>query len=153
MTLRHLLPIPFPPYNMHAFYQILSYLFWPNPGNASYDSPKAMALIVFCVFLIALSVGLSVWRRKISNPVTKKLCRSWPSAAFWFGFSGLILTVSRVEQIQFISMRIMWVIWLAFAVLFVVMQMRLYRARYYEVLPKEVSVDPRAKYLPKQKRR
>ncbi len=138
---------------MTKFYQLLSYLFWPNPGNASYSSPKAMALLIFCIVLIVAAGVLSVWRRKISNQVTKKLSRSWPSAAFWLGFTGLILTVSRVEQIQFLSMRILWVVWLVCAVFFIVIQVRLYRARYYEVLPKEVSLDPRAKYLPKQKHR
>jgi|CXWL01.1.fsa_nt_gi hypothetical protein len=138
---------------MSTFSQVFSYLFWPNPGNATYSSPKAMALIIFCALLIALSAALSVWRKKMTNPVVKKLSRSWPSASFWLGFIGLILTVSRVEQIQFISMRILWVAWVAFAIFFIVLQVRLYRARYYEVLPKEVSTDPRAKYLPKQKRR
>ena len=132
---------------------IVSYLFWPNPGNASYGSPKAAALIIFCILLIVLSAVLSVWRRRMGTPVTKKLSRSWPSAAFWFGFSGLIFVIARVEQIQFVAMRVWWLVWIVLVVLFLVVQVRLYRARFYQVLPKEVSIDPRAKYLPTQKRR
>ncbi len=135
-----------------ALLNLLTYLFWPNPANASYSSPKAMALIIFCILLIVASVALSLWRRKMTNPVSKKLTRSWPSAAFWFGFSGLILTISRVEQIQFISMRFLWLVWLVVAVLFIAVQLRLFKARHYQVLPKKVSHDPRAKYLPKRKK-
>ena len=135
-----------------ALLNLLTYLFWPNPANASYSSPKAMALIIFCALLIVASVALSLWRQKMTNPVSKKLTRSWPSAAFWFGFSGLILTISRVEQIQFISMRFLWLVWLVIAVLFIAVQWRLFKARHYQVLPKKVSHDPRAKYLPKRKK-
>ena len=135
-----------------ALLNLLTYLFWPNPANASYSSPKAMALIIFCALLIVASVALSLWRQKMTNPVSKKLTRSWPSAAFWFGFSGLILTISRVEQIQFISMRFLWLVWLVIAVLFIAVQLRLFKARHYQGLPQNVSHDPRAKYLPKRKK-
>lgn len=135
------------------FFQLFSFFFYPNPGNADYSSPKSVALMIFCVLLIAASVGISVWRRRLKNPVTKKLTRSWSTAAFWFGFSGLLLVVARVEQIQFIAMRFWWVVWIAFALFYIYFQIRSFRARHYEVLPKKVSHDPRAKYLPGKKHR
>ncbi|HVW66776.1 MAG TPA: hypothetical protein VHA78_03520 [Candidatus Peribacteraceae bacterium] len=133
--------------------QTFSFFFWPNPGNASYGSPKAMALLIFCVLLVALAVVISFWRRRLKNQVTKKLSRSWGSASFWFGFTGLILVIARVEQIQYIAMRVWWVAWVAAAILYVWFQIRLFRARHYEVIPTQTVADPRSKYLPKQKKR
>lgn len=137
---------------MDTLISALSFLFWPNPANADYGSPKVVALMILCGLLIVGAFALSFWRKRMKNPVTKKLSRSWGVAAFWFGLSGLILIVSRVEQIQFVSMRFLWVIWIAIAAFYVYIQVRLFRARHYEVLPREASVDPRSKYLPRKKK-
>lgn len=131
----------------------LVYLFWPNPGNAHYGSPKVMALLGICALMILGSFALSWWRKNKASPAIRKVSKSWPTAALWFGLVGLFLAVSRVEQIQFVSMRFLWVLWLGALILYFFWQMRVYRNRYYEVLPNEPVVDPRSKYLPKRKRR
>ncbi len=136
----------------NSLLQFFSFFFYPNPGNADYSSPKSIALMVFCALLIVGAGAVSVWRRRLQNAVTRKLSRSWSTAMVWFGISGLLLVIARVEQIQFVSMRILWVVWFVIALFFIILQMRLFRARHYEVLPKEVSRDPRAKYLPKKRR-
>ena len=133
-------------------YQLLVYLFWPNPANAYYNSPKAIALIVVCGLLVLGSFALSFWRKRMRNSVTRKLTRSWPSAAFWFGLTGLVMVICRAEEIQFLSMRFLWVLWLALAVLFVILQIRLWNARHYEVLPTVTKEDPMGKYLPGKKK-
>lgn len=130
----------------------LVYLFWPNPGNAHYSSPKAIALLVICAALVIGSVVISRWRKGQSD-MLRRFTSSWPAASFWFGFTGLILIVSRVEQIQYVAMRFLWVVWLAILGLFVFSQVKKLRTRYYEVLPSSGELDPRAKYLPKRKRR
>jgi hypothetical protein len=132
---------------------ILTYLFWPNPGNAGYDSPKATALIIACALMIALSFALRLWRNRKASAPMRKVSRSWASATFWFGIVGLVLIVARVEQIQFVAMRILWVLWGVLLALYVVLQLRLYKNRYYEVLPTITADDPRSKYLPKRKKR
>ena len=133
--------------------EFLSYLFWPNPGNATYQSPKAIALLIACVVLAIFSVGIRLWRRNLQNPVTKKLSASWGSAAFWFGLSGAVMVVARVEQIQFLAMRFLWVLWAAFACLYLFFQLRRFRQKHYEVLPKvKLAEDPREKYLPTKKK-
>ncbi|UPA22162.1 hypothetical protein K8942_03815 [Candidatus Peribacteria bacterium] len=138
---------------MNTFlFQVFSFLFYPNPANADYSSPKSVALLVLCILLMAGAVALSVWRKKMSNAVTRKLSRTWPTASFWFGFVGLILVVSRVEQIQFVSMRVWWLVWAILAVLYITLQFRLFRARHYEVLPTKVTHDPRSKYLPRKRK-
>jgi amino acid transporter len=132
---------------------ILSYIFWPNPGNADYDSPKVIALMILCVLLMLATFGISYWRRSVANQSMRRISKSWASASFWFGLVGLILIVARVEQIQYIAMRFMWALWLLVLVAYLYLQVRNYRLRYYEVLPNEPTVDPRSKYLPKKKRR
>lgn len=132
---------------------ILTYLFWPNPGNADYGSPKAIMLLAVCGLLILGSFALSRWRRKKATPALRTVSRSWPRAMGWFGFIGLFLIVSRAEQIQFLSMRFLWVLWLAAMLIYLLWQVRTYRNRYYEVLPNEPVVDPRSAYLPRRKRR
>jgi hypothetical protein len=134
------------------FKTFFMYLVWPNPGNASYGNPKIQALLVLSFGLILLSFILRLWRRRAQNPVAKRLSRSWPTAAFWFGFVALILTVSRVENVSFLSMRLLWVFWALGLALFLYVQIRSFRVRYYQPLPHEHTEDPREKYLPRRKR-
>lgn len=130
----------------------LTYLFWPNPGNAGYDSPKAMALIIACVLLVIASFVFSWWRRNKASAAVRKISKSWSTAMLWFGLTGLILVIARVEQIQFLAMRFLWVLWGIALALYLVLQMRVCKLRYYEVLPTQKAVDPRSKYLPRKKR-
>lgn len=132
--------------------QFFSYIFWPNPGNATYTSPKAIALLAFCFLLVAASFALSFWRKRMTNPQMRKLSRSWSTAGFWFGVTGLMLVIARVEQIQYVAMRFLWVVWLVLAALYLFLQIKRFRAQYYEVLPATSSIDPRARYLPKKKK-
>ncbi|MDO8648958.1 MAG: hypothetical protein Q7R81_04210 [Candidatus Peregrinibacteria bacterium] len=127
---------------------LLTYLFWPNPGNTSYDNPKVMALIAAGAGFVVLGLLVKLWRRKMTNTVTKKLTRSWAGAAFWFGAIALLLVVSRAEQIQFLSMRILWFVWALALLLYGIFQWKNFRMRHYQVLPRETSYDPREKYLP-----
>ena len=118
-----------------------------------YDNPKMQLLLLLCFGLVITSLFIKRWRRKQKNAVTRKLSRSWGRIAMVFGVIGLILAVSRAEDISYISMRFWWVVWLcAFAFYFYV-QVRIFRARHYEKLPKEQTEDPRERYLPNRKKR
>lgn len=130
------------------------YLFWPNPANAMYDSPKALALLVACSLMVASSFAIKHWRKSIHNAPTKKLSRSWPSATFWFGLIGLFLVVCRVEGISFVSMRVWWLLWLIALVLYIFIQLKMFKARHYNVVPKsKTEATQRDKYLPKKKKK
>ncbi|TSC57431.1 MAG: hypothetical protein Greene041619_1163 [Candidatus Peregrinibacteria bacterium Greene0416_19] len=131
---------------------ILRFFFYPNPGNAGYAKPTMTALLILCGLLVAGSFAIRAWRGRLTNPVSKKLSRSWSSATFWFGVTGIVMVVSRVEGIQFLAMRFLWVLWFAALLLYAVLQIRLFRTRFYEVLPQAEAVDPREKYLPKRKK-
>jgi hypothetical protein len=137
---------------MASLKSLFIYLVWPNPGNAHYSSSSMQTLLIVCALLVLFSFLFRFWRSRMTNPVMKKLSRSWSSAAFWFGATGLVFVVSRVESIGFLAMRLLWVLWgIAFA-LYLGVQMRLFKMRYYEKLPTEVSDDPRDRYLPKRKK-
>lgn len=130
------------------------YLFWPNPANATYDSPKALVLLAICILFIVGSFVIKYWRRGLKNAPTKKLSRSWSSASFWFGLIGLFLVVCRAEGISFLSMRVWWLVWLVALALYCFVQVKMFKARHYEVLPKQkVAATDRDKYLPKKKKK
>lgn len=131
----------------------LSFWFWPNPGNADYSSPKAIVLIVLCIAAIVAAVVLPRVRNGWTNPQLKKLSRTWAAACAWFGGTGLVLVICRVEEIQYLAMRFLWVIWGAALLAYLAIQVKLYRARYYEVIPNAPMQDARAAYIPKAKKR
>jgi hypothetical protein len=131
--------------------QLLTYLFWPNPGTGSYGSPKSIAILALCAVLIAGYFIIKMWRARQSSALKKKLSATWPAASMTFGVIGLILSVARIEGIQYIGMRAWWIVWALAAVAYVILQFRGYRRRYYEVLPAaRISEDP---YIPKKKKR
>lgn len=130
----------------------LSYVFDPFPPMEPYGSSQTMPFLILSLGLIVAAFILSAWRKRTANVVTKKLSRAWPTAAGLFGGIGLILVISRAENIQYISMRFWWIVWFALGSLFVYLQYRVFKARHYEVLPTEHVSDPRDKYLPKKKK-
>lgn len=132
----------------------LTFIFWPNPGNAHYTSPKALILLVACIALVLSSFILPYWRNRLDNPQFKKLSRSWAAASGWFGWTGLVLVIARVEEIQYVAMRFLWVLWGAALLAYLFVQYKGYRAKYYEVLPSAAPTsDARSRYLPKRKKR
>lgn len=129
-----------------------SYLFWPNPGNATYGSPKIVVILLFAATLVAISCILTVWRRRLTDNQLKKCSRSWSSASFWFGLTGIVLVVSRVEEIQFMAMRVLTFVWLGGAIAYILFQIRLFRLRYFKVIPQHKRDDQKEKYLPRRKK-
>lgn len=131
----------------------LTYIFWPNPGNAAYTSPKAATLLLLCIVAVVMSFVLPRLRNNWQNPQLKKVSKSWASACAWFGWSGLVLVICRVEEIQYLAMRFLWVLWGAALLAYLFVQYKVYRAKYYEVIPSRPAEDNRAQYLPKRKKR
>ena len=130
-----------------------SYLFWPRPPVVGYDNLKMQIVLLFCLGVVVSSFVIKRWRKKQLNPVTRKLSRSWRVAALWFGLIGLVLAVSRAEDISYLSMRFWWVVWACVLALYLFVQVRTFRVRHYQKLPTEHYDDPREKYLPKRKKR
>jgi Ca2+/Na+ antiporter len=131
--------------------QFLIYWVWPNPGSWVYTDPKVLSAIILSLVLVFGSFALSAWRRKQSNPQTRSLSSSWSSASFWFGLIALFLIVCRVEYIQFLAMRALWLVWFASLALYIVFQVLQFRRRHYTILGRPTIVDVREKYLPRKK--
>ncbi len=129
-----------------------SYWFWPNPGGWHYEDPKVMALLVGCVLLVLASFVLRYWRRNVRNPMTRTLSSSWPTVVLVFGFIALVLTISRVETIQFMSMRAVWAVWSLSFVATIVFQVVKFRRKHYVIIQRDRVVDARDRYLPKKKK-
>ena len=127
---------------------MLSYWFYPNPGSADYDSPKVLIIFGVCILLFVGSFLISRWRQRPSNPVTKKLSRSWVRAMRLFAFIGTFLAICRVEEIQFFAMRFLWLLWGLALLGFFALQIWLWRKKHYTVVEKQKVDDPRDKYLP-----
>lgn len=133
--------------------QYLVYWFWPNPGNVYYSSPKVLIVMAVCALFVIASFAVRYWRKTLRNPVTKTLSASWPMALLWFGIVGLILVICRVEMIQFLAMRFMWVLWGLVLIVYAVFQLVNFRRRHYVIVAKEKTIDLKDRYMPGKKRR
>lgn len=132
--------------------QFFSYWFWPNPAGWHYADTRVQVVLGVCAAFVVASFIVRFWRKSLKNHVTKQLTAGWPSALFWFGIVGLVLAVSRVETIQFMSMRILWAFWFLSLALYGVFQFINFSRRHYTVLQRAQVVDERDKYLPKKRR-
>ena len=90
---------------------MLTYWFYPNPGNVHYDSPKVLAIFAVCLLLFAGSFFVARWRKKQSNSITRQFSRNWAGRMRIFAYVGVFLVVCRVAGIQFLASRIPWLFW------------------------------------------
>jgi len=130
--------------------QFLVYWIWPNPAGWNYGDPKIKAAIILFLVMIVLSFMIRFWRTRLKNPVTRNLSASWSRSLFWFAVVALFLIVSRVEEIQFLAMRLLWIFWFVSFFLYLFFQLLQFRRRHYTVLKRVQVVDEREKYLPRR---
>ena len=131
---------------------MLTYLFWPNNGTAPYSSTSVATFLIVSIALIIISYYLRKWLNKQSNKQTRKLAASWPNIALWYGIFGIMLAVSRAENVAYLSMRIWWIIWGVSLLLIAIWQWRTFQRKHYTIIPQKKVADVRDKYLPKKKR-
>lgn len=131
----------------------ITYILWPNPPALNYDNTRILMLFFACFLLILIAIFIRSWRIRSSNSVAKRLSRSWTRALIWFGIIGIIMVVSRVEQISYLSMRLWWVVWALSLIFYLLFQTRSFRLRYYQKIITKTEADPRERYLPKRKRK
>ena len=128
---------------------MLTYWFYPLPGNASYGNSKVVFLFVVILLMLSLSFFINSRRKRSGDPVFRRLSRSWATVLRLFAVVALVLLVARVEDIQLLSMRFLWVLWVLALFLYGALQMWLFRKRYYAIQPRERNNDPREAYIPK----
>src|SRR3989338_8152624 len=112
----------------------LSYIFWPNPGNADYTSPKVLLVFFLCIVLLLCALVVP----RFPVPASSQLRRfrsSLVRSCGLFGGIGLFLIVARVEEIQYIAMRFWWFLWGISFFVYVFFLWRVYQRSSYAVLP------------------
>ncbi len=130
----------------------LSYLFWPNPGGAAYGDPHPRMALAICSALLLLSLALRILRVRSRSGSVRRFAQSFDRVALWFGVTGLLLVVARVEEIQYLAMRFWWIVWGGSVVLCCIVRLRRLRLLGYDVIPSAAPPDSREKYLPRRKR-
>ncbi len=127
---------------------MLSYLFSLTPGPVATTNPVMLLLLILSVVLIVAS-GILKWWRARASAIAKKLSKTWSLVSLIFGLAGFVFAVCRLQGIEVLSMRFLWILWVALLGGYCYLQYRIFKARYYQVLPKEQRpVDLREKYLP-----
>jgi hypothetical protein len=130
----------------------LSYFFYPNPYAPQYSDPKVLFIALTCVALIIAGLVTKSLFSKSADKQFKKLSASWPRAMLWFGVIGLIMLIARTESVSYVSMRLWWVFWLLFGLLYIVFQVKQYGTKYYKVISTGKSTGKPVRYLPKKKK-
>ena len=127
---------------------MLTYWFYPNPGNVHYDSPKVLVIFAVCLLLFVGSFFVAMWRKKQTNSVTRKLSRNWAGRMRIFAYVGIFLVICRVEGIQFFATRILWLVWGLALLGYIAFHVWYWKKKHYTVVTQEKVEDPREKYLP-----
>lgn len=127
-------------------------IFTLQPGSVSYGHPMAAAIL--CASLLAFAVGAVVRRRQHSaTGYARQGLKAWGTLLFVFGVIGVMLGVSRAENIVFLAMPFLQILWALLLAVSSVIHLSLLRKRSYTILPSARVVDPRDEYLPKKRRR
>lgn len=138
---------------MNHILSLLRSLFYPLPVRADYFGSTLLPLLIACVGLIVASFAIRFWRSRMKSSLLRKLSSSWSTTCVWFGLTGLVLIVARAEGIQYVAMRFWWVVWGLAGLAFILLQLKIFRARHYQVIPTVKAEDPRDPYLPRAKRK
>ena len=81
---------------------------FPNPDFKYTKLSLAIGLL-----LILCGVALNIYRKKkVKEPVLKKMLKKYPGKLELFGFILLVLLYFRKVGIPYLAMRIWWLIWL-----------------------------------------
>ena len=113
--------------------------------------------IAFIVIMFFGSFILNYLRKKhIQDPVLKKTVRAIPKCMRWVSLIALILTLSRLEGVPYLSMRIWWIVLLLGMITFEIINWRKYFIRTKQKEKYAGKIDEnneKTKYIPKKKRK
>ena len=125
------------------------YYFTPYPDPA-FHWTKLTLLIG--VLLILGGMGLAFYRKRLSDPVMKKLLRPYSGQLQTYGVLTLFLLVSREAGIPYLSMRFWWILLGAFFLYSFFRFLFRFRSDYQRKKEALQMRESRSKYLPKKKR-
>ncbi len=102
--------------------------------------------------LIIIGVVWEFYRRKMKDKIARKILRQYPAKLMRYGIIAGFLLVFREYGLPYLSMRIWWVVLLAFMAFNGIKLLLTYKKQYKERserIKKSPKID---KYLPKKKR-
>lgn len=129
----------------------LSYWFTGYP-NSSFN--YTIITFVVSALIILAGLGIMMYRKKIKQSRHRSWMRSYSRRLINLGIVALFLLFFREVGIPYLSMRFLWVLWLIVVVIVSVVAFKQYKkATERAVTTVAKPKDPRAKYLPKKKKK
>lgn len=111
-----------------------------------------LTLFVIALFFL-LSLAIKIYRKKYAKDVIlKKMIKRYPSRLLTFGTFLLLLLFFRETGIPFLSMRILWVIWLLILIYWIAKTLINFKKDYLRRLNQAKQHAAKKKYMPKKKR-
>jgi cytochrome c biogenesis factor len=133
---------------MSIIYEILSYIFSPNPGKPFY---YYLFLLILAVLLIAVSIYLSFLVKKSKEDKTfKRLFRKYPANLITVAICILIYLGARYTQVPFLSARFLLFIVLITLIVIAVRISNTYINIYPAEKKKHHELMEKNKYIPKK---
>ena len=127
----------------------LKYYFIPLP-DPNFQFTK-LTLGIGLLLIIFGFVSAYYLKKKLKDPVSKKILKGYPGKLKIYGFLTLFLLIVREQGIPYLSMRIWWFILLAsFMYAFIRLGLN-YRKEYQERSERLKKNMTKKKYLPKKK--
>ena len=103
------------------------------------------------ILVLAGIVGSYYRKKKLSDPITKKILKPYPGRLVTYGLLLVMLLVSRELGIPYLSMRIWWFVLLAFFLYTFIGLALNYKKEYQRRSRRLHQNENKAKYLPKKK--
>lgn len=128
----------------------LSYYFNTAPGaNFRYW----LVMFIFAGVLIVIASLIKTYSQKTEDKILKKMIKTYPAKFFWFGIVAILLTVARLENITFFSMRFFWIVYFGLLIYIIVTNIKTFYREYPRKVKQSLSHKGKNKYLPTQKKK
>lgn len=128
----------------------LKYYFHPLP-DPNFQFTK-LTLAIGVILVVAGFVAHYYRKKVLKDPIAKKILKPYPGKLKLYGFLVLLLLIFREQGLPYLSMRIWWVILLAFF-LYSFLRLAFTYKKQYSAREKRLNKNQnKSKYLPKKKR-
>ena len=130
----------------------LQYYFAVRP-SPDFNFTK-ITLAIGLLFFIG-GIALNFYRKKYlqQNKILKKILRAYPGLLQTYGLIILALLLIREVGIPYLSMRIWWIVLIAFIIYSITQFLLKFKKKYHSLTIKAQKRTKQNKYLPKKKKR
>lgn len=127
----------------------LQYYFTPLPDP---NFRFAAFFIGLGILLILIGIFLQIYRRKfLKDEILKKILKRYPRFFNIFGILIILLTLIRIAGIQYLSMRVFWVIYGLLFLYYAFTRLMPFKGEYRERVQRLHSNVQKKRYLPHKK--